>query len=122
MVTLENVHLLNCRSEYRSLFRIPISWNYLIIVGIPGAQGVHTRAMYIPFFQDALNPAPVYPTEQLVLVIPALLLLVVVEIFKYARQSGPPSRDGGLSPSTEQYAVTAHRPFIVNYPQLKSGA
>jgi magnesium-transporting ATPase (P-type) len=39
MVLFENVHVFNCRSETRSVFRIPLSNNWPLIAAVIGAQG-----------------------------------------------------------------------------------
>jgi Ca2+-transporting ATPase len=85
MVLLENFHALNCRSEYRSLFRIPIKNNYYLIVGILVAQGVHIVAMMTPVMQDILSIGPVDPATWVSLLALASLLVVSMELFKWAK-------------------------------------
>jgi magnesium-transporting ATPase (P-type) len=85
MVLLENVHALNCRSEYRSLFRIPLKNNYYLIFGIVIAQGIHILAMMTPFMQDLLDIGPVSLHTWVSLLGLALLLIVSMEIFKYVK-------------------------------------
>ncbi|QLH75660.1 MAG: HAD-IC family P-type ATPase [Methanomassiliicoccales archaeon] len=82
MVLLENVHVLNCRSERRSVFQVPIRNNYYLILGIIGAQGLHLLAMYTPVLQDVLRVEPVdFGTWAMMLGI-ALVLLGVMEVHK----------------------------------------
>jgi magnesium-transporting ATPase (P-type) len=83
MVLLENFHALNCRSEYRSLFKIPLRNNYLLIGGIIVAQAVQVLAMNIPFTQEVLQIGPVSLGEWAVLLALASVILVVMEIFKW---------------------------------------
>jgi len=47
-VLLENVHVFNCRSEYVSAFRMPLSRNVVLVGSVIGAQIVHQVAMHIP--------------------------------------------------------------------------
>jgi len=94
MVLLENVHVLNCRSEYRSAFRVPLSNNVLLIAGILGAQGVHIAAMHIPVMQEILEIGPVTVAEWGLLLILAALILAVMEIFKYFNGRSGPVRSG----------------------------
>lgn len=82
MVMLENVHVLNCRSETESLFRIPLRRNYPLLLGILGAQGLHVLAMNTPLFQDVLRIGPVGASEWALLLMLALSLLVVMEVYK----------------------------------------
>ncbi|NYT07334.1 MAG: HAD-IC family P-type ATPase [Methanomicrobiales archaeon] len=83
MVLLENVHVLNCRSEYRSAFRVPLQNNLLLIAGILAAQGVHIAAMHIPAMQEILEIGPVSLAEWALLLLLAAVILAVMEIFKY---------------------------------------
>lgn len=83
MVMLENFHVLNCRSEYRSFFRIPLRTNLYLVAGIIAAQVIHTIAMYVPFFQDALGIAPVSLYEWIAAIALSSGILVVMEIYKF---------------------------------------
>ena len=95
MVLLENFHVFNCRSEYHSAFRVPISRNYLLIAGVIAAQGIHILALYVPFLQSVLQLQPVSPVEWLSLLALASLVVVVMEIFKAARKHRPPTHQTG---------------------------
>ncbi len=83
MVLLENVHAFNCRSEYRSVFRIPFGANPYLIFGIIAAQGIHILSMYIPVMQDLLQIGPVTLLQWGVLLGISCLILVVMELFKF---------------------------------------
>lgn len=85
MVLLENFHVFNCRSEYLSAFRVPISRNYFLIAGVVAAQGVHILALYVPFLRDVLQLQPVSPVEWLSLLALASLVVVVMEVEKAVR-------------------------------------
>ncbi len=95
MVLLENFHVFNCRSEYLSAFRVPISRNYLLIAGVVAAQGVHILALYVPFLQNVLQLQPVSPVEWLSLLALASLVVVVMEIFKAVRRYRPRDHQTG---------------------------
>jgi Ca2+-transporting ATPase len=92
MVLLENFHVLNCRSEYRSLFRIPLKNNLFLIVGIIAAQGVQIAAMHIPVLQETLEIGPVSFAEWGVLLLLASLVLLAMEIFKLLGLPGKADR------------------------------
>jgi Ca2+-transporting ATPase len=83
MVLLENFHALNCRSEYKSLFKIPLKNNYYLIIGILVAQGIHILAMMTPFMQDLLRIGPVSLQTWGTLLAIASVILVSMEIFKF---------------------------------------
>ncbi|MDD3858533.1 MAG: HAD-IC family P-type ATPase, partial [Methanoculleus sp.] len=95
MVLLENFHVFNCRSEYRSAFHVPISRNYFLIAGVVAAQGVHILALYIPLLQDVLRLQPVSLVEWLSLLALAALVVVVMEIFKVVWKHRPPAHQTG---------------------------
>lgn len=82
MVLLENVHVFNCRSERISAFGIPFRRNRLLIVGVLVAQSVHQLAMHLPLMQKILRVAPVTMTQWFCMLILALSLLLIMELFK----------------------------------------
>ncbi|HTF22019.1 MAG TPA: HAD-IC family P-type ATPase, partial [Chryseolinea sp.] len=82
MVFLQNFHALNCRSETESLFKLPLSNNYTLIVGLIVAQSVHISAAYIPGLNETLQLEPITMREWLILLPAALSILVVMEVFK----------------------------------------
>lgn len=83
MVLLENAHVFNCRSASISAFKIPISRNYFLFMGVIAAQGIHILSMYIPFMQDVLGVSPVTFEEWVSLMIIALGLIGVMEVYKF---------------------------------------
>ncbi len=86
MVLFENFHAFNCRSEYLSAFRVPISRNYFLLAGVVAAQGIHILALYVPFLQDVLQVQPVSLVEWLALLALASLVVVAMEVFKAVRR------------------------------------
>lgn len=86
MVLLENVHVFNCRSETESAFRVPISRNRILVVGVIAAQGVHLLAMHIPIMQEVLRVQPVSIWEWLAALGASVLLLAVMEVYKLFRR------------------------------------
>lgn len=82
LVSYSNLHVLNCRSETRSAFAIPIRANPLLIAGVIGAQAVHIAAMHIPFMQDLLRIAPVSFGEWVTILALAATVLVAGESYK----------------------------------------
>jgi ATPase, P-type (transporting), HAD superfamily, subfamily IC len=88
MVLLENFHALNCRSEYRSVFKIPLKSNYFLILGIVLAQCIHILAMNVPFMAEVLRLSPVSLQDWTILLIIASVILAVMEVFKWYARSG----------------------------------
>jgi len=85
MVLFENFHVFNCRSEYRSAFRVPVRNNYFLVIGVVMMQGLHVTAMHIPFMQELLGISPVTFQSWLSLFLIAATIIVVMEIFKKIR-------------------------------------
>lgn len=83
MVLLQNFHALNARSETRSVFKIPLKDNYVLIFGILAAQGIHILAMQVPFMQQILSFNPVPWQDWLKLFFTASMIIVAMEVFKY---------------------------------------
>jgi magnesium-transporting ATPase (P-type) len=82
MVLFQNFHIFNCRSERVSAFRLPLSRNYLVVVAMLAAFGLHMWAMHLPLFQRILNVNPVTFQEFAYLVVVASTILVAMEVFK----------------------------------------
>ena len=86
MVLLQNFHVLNCRSEFKSIFQLPLLNNRWLFVGIIGAQLIHIAAMYIPAMQNLLQVAPVNGSDWIKLFFTAGIILIALEIFKFIRK------------------------------------
>jgi len=86
MVLFENVHVFNCRSENRSVFRHSLLRNPILLFGTLAAQLIHIGAMYTPWIKDVLAIQPVSAEHWLELLILALSLLVVMELHKWFRR------------------------------------
>ena len=84
-VFIQNVHALNCRSEYHSVFRVPVSRNYLLIIGILVAQGIHIISMQAPIMQRILQTNPISLFDWMEMAIFALPILLTMEAFKWIR-------------------------------------
>jgi calcium-translocating P-type ATPase len=86
MVCLENFHVLNCRSETTSIFKIPLSNNWTLIGGTLLAQGVHIAAMHIPFLAEVLQITPVDFMTWLYTLLAASGILWLMEGYKWVRK------------------------------------
>ncbi len=82
-VLLQNFHLLNCRSERMSFFRIPLRTNPFLVIAILLAQGVHIAASYTPALAEILNITPVPAEDWLMLLVLASSILGVMELYKW---------------------------------------
>ena len=89
MVLFENVHVFNCRSETRSIFRHNPMRNRILLFGTVIAQLIHIGAMYTPWFSDVLKIQPVSLQHWFSLLGLALSVVVIMELQKlWWRRSG----------------------------------
>ncbi|NOR51413.1 MAG: HAD-IC family P-type ATPase, partial [Gammaproteobacteria bacterium] len=86
MVLFENIHVFNCRSESRSVFRQNFFGNPILLFGTAAAQLIHIGAMYTPWISDVLHIQPISPQHWLELLGLALTVLLVMELHKAVRQ------------------------------------
>lgn len=86
MVLFENIHVFNCRSEYKSAFKSPLKNNVLLITGVISAQLIHIVSMNIPFMQFILGLEPVKIVEWFYLLLLSGSILLIMEIFKYLKK------------------------------------
>lgn len=82
-VMFENVQTFTCRSERRSVFSLGFFGNPLLILTVVAAQALHISAMYIPWFRDTLDLAPISLAEWAVMLIAASSILIVTELDKW---------------------------------------
>lgn len=83
LVLMQFYHALNCRSEYTSVFRIPIRNNPVLIGGMAVAFATHVLSTELPFMQSLLRTQPLsLPLWGLFAAIAAVILLVV-EAYKW---------------------------------------
>ncbi|HEX6959850.1 MAG TPA: cation-transporting P-type ATPase [Ferrovibrio sp.] len=85
MVWFENMQVLSCRSETRSLLRIPLADNPLLILGVLAAQALQFAAAFLPGIGPLLHLEGVDLRLALLLAAPALSLLLVMELYKALR-------------------------------------
>ncbi len=82
MVFMQNFHAFNCRSEVTSAFKVPISRNFILVFGILIAQGIHILSLQLPFMQDVLRVEPVSFTQWGLILLFAIPMIIVMEMFK----------------------------------------
>lgn len=86
MVLFENIHVFNCRSEMRSVFRQSFFSNPILLFGTVAAQLIHIGAMYTPWIRDVLHIQPVSAQHWLELLTLALTVLLAMEVYKTIRR------------------------------------
>jgi magnesium-transporting ATPase (P-type) len=83
MVLIQNFHVLNCRSEIRSIFSLSFKKNNVVLLSIILAQIVHVAATYTPGLSDVLKLEPITLKEWLILLPLASIILIGMEIYKF---------------------------------------
>jgi magnesium-transporting ATPase (P-type) len=86
MVILENVVCLTVRSERRSVFLIPLSANWMIVIGVAATLAIHLTAMRTPWLSDTLQLGNVDDALIVPLLLGAMALLGVTESYKLVRR------------------------------------
>jgi magnesium-transporting ATPase (P-type) len=85
MVFIQNVHVLNCKSERQSIFKTKIFDNPLIIFTIILSIGLEIVVTQIPVLAKILKVTPLKTSEVLSLFTLSLLVILVSELFKGVR-------------------------------------
>lgn len=94
MVLFENIHVFNCRSETRSIFKQAFFGNPFLLIGMLSAQALHIIAMYTPGLNSVLEVQPVSLEQWLQLLLIASSLLAADEIFKWIKRNRKISGSG----------------------------
>ena len=82
LVLYENFHLLNCRSETRSAFRMSMFRSPVLMLGIAAAFGIHVAMTYLPVGNQLLSTSPIDVDLWLILLALSLPILLVMELHK----------------------------------------
>ena len=83
MVFVQNVDVLNCRSEKRSIFKTPFFENPFAIITILGAIFLQILLSEIPFTAEFLSVVPISFDEIIKLLLLSLIVIAVYEIYKF---------------------------------------
>ena len=87
MVFIQNIHVFNCRSEHKSAFSVPIKNNWLIVGGVVVSIILQIIVMEVPFLSKFLQTTSVPFIHLIYLFLIALIVLVVMEIYKKLNNS-----------------------------------
>ena len=86
MVFIQNIHVLNCRSEDESFFKVHLKGNVLIPIVIVGSILLQVIVMESPILSKMLKTVSIPFMDCVFLFIISLSILVVVEIYKYFKR------------------------------------
>ncbi len=82
LVLMQFYHVLNCRSETTSAFRVPPRNNPVLMIGMAVALGVHILATEVPFLQSLLRTQRLSWQMWLLFAVPGAAILLVIELYK----------------------------------------
>ena len=85
MVFIQNLHVLNCRSETKRFLKIPIKNNIMVIFSITISIVLQIIVMEIEFLSELLNTHSVPYVDLIKLFLLALPILIIMDTFKYIR-------------------------------------
>ena len=86
MVFIQNIHVLNCRSEDESFFKVHLKGNVLIPIVIVGSILLQVIVMESPILSKVLKTVSIPFMDCVLLFVISLSILVVVEIYKYFKR------------------------------------
>ncbi len=86
MVFIQNIHVLNCRSEDESFFKVHLKGNVLIPIVIVGSILLQVIVMESPLLSKMLKTVSIPFIDCVFLFVISLSILVVVEIYKYFKR------------------------------------
>lgn len=86
MVFIQNIHVLNCRSEEKSFFEIGFKDNKMIPLVIVGSILLQFVVMEVPIFSKYLKTTSIPISHCIILFCLAISILVTVEIYKYIKR------------------------------------
>ncbi|MBP3920559.1 MAG: HAD-IC family P-type ATPase [Bacilli bacterium] len=82
MVFMQNMHVLNCRSERQSMFNISLRSNLWVLFAIISAIGLQFIVSEVPGFSSILQTTGVPLLHVLLLFLLSTVIIVVMEIYK----------------------------------------
>lgn len=86
MVFIQNIHVLNCRSESKSIFKTPLNGNYILPVVILGSLLLQFVVMEVPIFSSLLKTVSIPILDCVFLLLFSSIIIVVIEVFKFLKR------------------------------------
>jgi len=93
LVLMQFYHVQNCRSEFRSAFRVPMKNNPILMYGMVLAFLIHVAVVNVPFMQDLLRVTALPLRYWFILGGIAAVVFVVMEIYKFVRRADAPQSE-----------------------------
>ena len=86
MVFMQNIHVLNCRSETLSIFNNPLKNNFLIIFSITSSLLLQIIVMNVEVFSNFLQTSSIPVSHLFILFLISLPILLIMETYKKLRR------------------------------------
>ncbi len=86
MVFMQNIHVINCRSEKQSLLKTNPFANIFVIIAIVSSIGLQLLIMHVPLFSHILKTEPIDFYHMIILFLVALPILMVMEFYKWIKR------------------------------------
>ena len=87
MVFMQNIHVLNCRSESKSVFHNSFKTNPFILIVIVVTILLQMLVLEVPVLSSFLQTYDVPPMHLLLLFAMSLPVLFVMEVYKYIKRN-----------------------------------
>ncbi len=88
LVLMQFYHVMNCRSEYSSAFKVPLRNNRILMIGMAAAFIIHVLATEVAFLQRLLGTESLDIRHWLILAAIAAPILIVMELYKVWSRRG----------------------------------
>jgi P-type Ca2+ transporter type 2C len=89
LVWCMNAQTVNSRSETRSVFRIPLANNPLLVVAVVGTQLLQLAVLAVPPLRDLLSMDQLAPSDGMQLAVAGVVVIAVMEVYKLVRPPPP---------------------------------
>lgn len=86
MVFIQNVHVLNCRSEKESIFKLRKNKNYFVIFSIASAILLQILVLYVPFLGQILKIKSIGFEGIVCMFLLSIPIILIMEMFKFFRR------------------------------------
>lgn len=87
MVFMQNMHVLNCRSEKSSAFKVSLKTNYLIVFSIISAIILQLIIGEVDTFSKFLQTTSVPVLDTILLFMISTIIIIVMETYKYVKKN-----------------------------------
>ena len=88
MIIIQNIHAFNCRSEKKSIFKMPFTSNKVFLVGVLGSLILGVAVIEIDFLNVFLKTSHIPYNDLLILLGIGFIIMIVMETYKKFKYNG----------------------------------